>query len=86
MFTQRRFVMFEVKIVEGYMDPSYCNPRHSGTFRGVGRSRSPKTAMRLAREALALDYRKDLDLASSCPIYDFMEIRKNGKVIWQKYD
>jgi hypothetical protein len=42
--------------------------------------------MRLARENLALDYRKDWELASSCPIYDWVEIRKNGKVIWQKYE
>lgn len=80
------FAMYRVKIVEGYMDPGYCTPRNSGAFVGEGRSRSPKTAMRLAKEALRLDYRNDWELASSCPVFYSVEIYRGNRLIGRRGD
>ena len=50
-------------------------------FAGEGRHRSPKVAMRLAREALNRDFNRDPYGAACGAIYDRMVIRKGAKVI-----
>jgi hypothetical protein len=50
-------------------------------FAGEARHRSPKIAMRLAREALNRDFNRDPYGAACGAIYDRMTIQKGAKVI-----
>jgi|APGre2960657404_1045060.scaffolds.fasta_scaffold14475_4 hypothetical protein len=50
-------------------------------FKGEARNRSPKVALRLAKEALGRDFNRDPYGAACGAIYDRMVIRKGAKVI-----
>jgi hypothetical protein len=54
---------------------------HYAHFAGEARHRSPKIAMRLAKEALGRDFNRDPYGAACGAIYDRMVIRKGAKVI-----
>jgi hypothetical protein len=50
-------------------------------FSGEGRHRSPKVALRLAREALGRDFNRNPSGAACGSIYDRMVIRRGATVI-----
>jgi hypothetical protein len=60
------------------------NGSHYAHFAGEARHRSPKVAMRLAKEALGRDFNRDPYGAACGAIYDRMTIRKGNTVILDK--
>ena len=60
------------------------NGGHYAHFAGEARHRSPKIAMRLAKEAIGRDFNRDPYGAACGAIYDRMVIRKGTKVILDK--
>jgi len=53
-------------------------------FAGEGRHRSPKVALRLAREALNRDFNRNPSGAACGSIYDRMVIRRGATVLLDK--
>lgn len=60
------------------------NGYNYNNFVGEGRSRSPKVAMRLAREALGRDFNRNPSGAACGSIYDRVTIRRGGTVLMDK--
>ena len=60
------------------------NGSHYAHFAGEGRGRSPKIAMRLAKEDLGRDFNRDPYGAACGAIYDRMVILKGTTVILDK--
>ena len=60
------------------------NGSHYAHFKGEARHRSPKVAMRLARESLGRDFNRDPYGAACGAIYDRMVIRKGVTVLMDK--
>ena len=60
------------------------NGYNYNNFKGEARHRSPKVAMRLAREALGRDFNRNPSGAACGGIYDRMTIRKGTTVILDK--